>query len=102
LLMWPTIRPHGNPPLLLCPWWREDCIPRCHSGCVYIHHERCKVSCFAKANPHSLIVFSSILSLTSQHCSIIGWYLHISWCHHCSPHLNKVDITRFFPVGWLQ
>ncbi len=32
LHLWLVVRPHGDPPPLLRPWWGKDYIPCCHSG----------------------------------------------------------------------
>ncbi len=42
LHLWPVVRPHGDPPLPLCPWWKEDCIPWCCLKRFCIHCKRCK------------------------------------------------------------
>lgn len=68
--------------------------PWCCLECIYIHCKRCKISHFVRANPCFFIIFSSILLLMNEHCSIVGWYLHIGGCCHCQPHSNKFGITR--------
>ncbi len=81
--IWPIVRPHGDPPRLLCPWWGEDCIAWCYSICFCIHCKRCKVSCFLETKPMFFQAFFSIFFWASQHCFIICWHSHIGQCRHC-------------------
>jgi hypothetical protein len=92
LHLWLAIKPLGDPPPSMCPWWGKDYIPWCYSKCFCVHCKRCRVSHLAKINPHFSTAFFSIFSLACQDCSISGWHSHIVWCHHCQPHSIKFNV----------
>jgi hypothetical protein len=93
LHMWWAIRPLGDAPPPVCPWWGEDYIPWCCLGCFCIHCEECRVSRLVGANPRSSTTSFSIFSSTNQHCFIGGWDSRIDWCHHCRPHSRILGTT---------
>ncbi len=77
LHLWPTVRPHGDPPPLLHPWWGKDYIPWCHLRNVCVDCKRCKVSCLVGTNPCSSTTFVLVFLSTSWHCYVGWWHLHI-------------------------
>jgi hypothetical protein len=60
LHLWPTNRPHGNPPPPSSPWWGKNYIPWCCTRCFCLHCKRCKVSSFVGTNSCSSIAFSLV------------------------------------------
>jgi hypothetical protein len=100
LHLWPTIRPHGDPPLPLHPWWGKDFIPWCCLKCVYIDCKRCKVSCLVGVNPSSSITFFLVFSSIGWHCYVGWWHLHIGDVIIVDPiQTNLVSQVVFFSWG---
>jgi hypothetical protein len=99
LCQWSTLRSCKDPPFSLLPWLGTNYIPQCGSRCLCFHCKKHKVSCFSWTNPFPSTTFLSIFLLTGWHYVINWWHLHLGWCGHCQPHLNRSGFSNYF-ISW--
>jgi hypothetical protein len=93
LHLWLAVRPHGDPPLSLHPWWIED------FGMIGMFlHSLQGIPCFMFCGCKLMFSYClfSIFSLASWHSSIDWCHLHIGQCHHCWRHSNIFGMMSNF------
>jgi hypothetical protein len=71
-----------------CSYGEDNYILWCHSRCLYLHHEKLGVLCFAWANSCPSTTFCLVFLPTSWHHVISGWNSNLGQHGHCWSHLN--------------